>query len=224
MIKKDQFLVPFDAARIRQRVGSGNKQFDYVPGGDITGRLIQVTDNEYDWEVTRLEIVEHGGKPHWLCHGLLTVPGLGRRSGVGSHQVMDMECPKAAETDAFKRACVKFGIGLQLYCEVDEYGVVERMATEEQRLRVLRLREKLGLPPLSVPNLTYDSYLGLMTELKAVEQAMEARQQATPEDADAMNRAIEAAVAEEPAEEVTEKPKSNGRHKREKAEVVSEPT
>ena len=51
----------------------------------------------------------------WLVHGTLTVDTLGSRSGVGTHPADGVEAAKAAETDAFKRAALKFGVGLHLY-------------------------------------------------------------------------------------------------------------
>ena len=127
---------PFD--RIKQRRGAANKLFSYVGAEDVIQRLLDATADVYTWEIVRYERVE--GTPvlktnrqtgekyaadhsaYWLVHGRLTLPGLGSRDGIGTQMDETEDAPKAAETDALKRAAVKFGVALHLYREDDRTG------------------------------------------------------------------------------------------------------
>lgn len=106
---------PFDRSRIKQREGAGKRMLDYVSYGDVQRTVIEASGNEYDWTVQRMEFVSDGKGAYWLCVGMLTIPGLGSRCGVGTAQSMNEDSPKSCETDAFKRAAVKFGVALDLY-------------------------------------------------------------------------------------------------------------
>lgn len=106
---------PFNRDQVRQREGAGRRMLDYVSSGDIIHRVIEATDNSYDWTVVKLEFVNDGKAAYWLCQGILTIPTLGSRSGAGSARLENEDSPKSAETDAFKRAAVKFGVALDLY-------------------------------------------------------------------------------------------------------------
>jgi hypothetical protein len=110
-----ELLAPFPPAAIRKRQGGGGRSFDYISGGDVIRRIIDATFNNYVWMVTRLEFVSDGKAGFWLCEGKLELPGIGTRSGVGTQQALDLDSPKGAETDAFKRAARLFGVALQLY-------------------------------------------------------------------------------------------------------------
>lgn len=118
---------PFGADKIKQRVGPGRKPLDYVPHGDYVARLLDVLTDGYEWTVREMRLVESSvEKPSfWLCHGNITFR-LGDDGqycsfdGIGTHPALDEESPKAAESDAFKRACMKAGVGLHLYTDDDE--------------------------------------------------------------------------------------------------------
>lgn len=116
---------PFD--NVRSREGAGGKHFSYVAGGDILARILEATEGMFDWEIIDLRLIEGQSKankrtgevyttpPVWMVHGRLTLPGLGTRDGIGTATAETEESPKSAETDAIKRAAVKFGVALQLY-------------------------------------------------------------------------------------------------------------
>lgn len=127
MVDKQRLLEPFDPSCIKQRPGVGRSVFDYVPGGDVIARIIEASDNEFEWTVVSLELVTTDDKPYWVIRGSLSVPGLGSRDGVGTHPAEGVDAAKAAETDALKRAAVKFGVALHLY--TDEVNGVAKPAS-----------------------------------------------------------------------------------------------
>jgi len=117
MADKQLLTQPFDPVTIRQRPGSGRNVFDYVPGGDVIARVIQATDNTFGWTVDHVELIQQSSAAYWLVRGTLTIPELGSRQGLGTHPADSVDSVKAAETDAFKRAAVKFGVALHLYTD-----------------------------------------------------------------------------------------------------------
>lgn len=114
-INRELLVKPFERGQVRQRQGPGKTQLDYVSGADVIRRLLDATDNHYSWNVEKVELMPLGTGTMWLVYGTLTLEGLGYRSGVGTHPADSVEAAKAAETDALKRAAVKFGIALHLY-------------------------------------------------------------------------------------------------------------
>lgn len=117
----EELMRPFEGTQIKQRMGPGRKSLDYVSGPDILRRLLDSTENRFSWKVERADLVsqetENGPVYVWVVQGTLSLPEMGVRSGIGTHPADSPEAPKAAETDAFKRAAVKFGVGLHLYEE-----------------------------------------------------------------------------------------------------------
>lgn len=115
----ERLMRPFEGAQIRQRPGPGRKPLDYVSGTDVIRRLLDSTENRFSWKVEKLELMvqetQNGPVYIWVVQGTLSLPEMGVRSGIGTHPADSLEAPKAAETDAFKRAAVKFGVGLHLY-------------------------------------------------------------------------------------------------------------
>lgn len=119
-INVEELMRPFDGSQIRQRMGPGRKALDYVSGPDVIRRLLDATGNHFTWNVDRVQLLiqdtPNGGSVSlWVVQGTLIVGDLGSRSGVGTHPADSVEAAKAAETDALKRAAIKFGVGLHLY-------------------------------------------------------------------------------------------------------------
>lgn len=131
---------PFD--NVRTREGAGGKQFSYVAGGDILDRILSATDGHYDWEILNIRLIDGQTRANkktgevytapsvWMVHGRLSLPGMGRRDGVGTATAESEESPKSAETDALKRAAVKFGVALHLYRK-DEQETVSPAARRQ---------------------------------------------------------------------------------------------
>lgn len=99
---------PIPAEQILQRSGSGGRMLDYIDRPLVWQRLDESAEGQWSATFTVLPNTASADEPYaMLCH--LTVCGV-VREGVG--QGSDY---KSAETDAFKRAAVHFGIGRQLY-------------------------------------------------------------------------------------------------------------
>jgi hypothetical protein len=115
----DRLRAPFAAGDIRQREGMAQRSFDYVTIGEVRARIIDATDNQFSWEVVSDEIV---GDVHKV-RGRLTISVLDEkgREGTGTAVLAPQTRPghedsfKSAESDAFKRAAINFGVGLHLY-------------------------------------------------------------------------------------------------------------
>lgn len=128
----EALMRPFEGSQVRQRTGPGRKPLDYVSGPDVMRRLLDATGNHFSWSVEKVQLVpvetQNGQSFLWLVLGTLTVGEFGSRSGVGTHPADGVEAAKAAETDALKRAAVKFGVGLHLHEDEAGQGVIKGKA------------------------------------------------------------------------------------------------
>jgi hypothetical protein len=119
---------PFEPSQIRQRPGPGKRPFSYISGPAVIDRLLVATGSAFSWKVDKVELItqETGEGPvsYWVVLGSLSIAGMGIRAGIGTHPAESVEAAKAAETDALKRAAVKFGVGLHLYEEESGVGNV----------------------------------------------------------------------------------------------------
>jgi hypothetical protein len=103
-------------SKIEKRKGSGKTQLNYVSGQYVTNRVIEDTDNMYDFEILSNQVVQAEPKPamFWddgekrykarldqnsepvmehqapfvIVHGRLTVPGLGSRDQYGMAELL----------------------------------------------------------------------------------------------------------------------------------------
>lgn len=128
-------------AVVQTRQGGGGKQLSYIAGKWYIERLNSVLKDNWQWEVVSIQPTGIS----YIVHGRLTIDGVSR-DGVGGADLKftkDKEktpqnvapeqfenAVKSAETDAFKRACEKFGLGL--FLSVDEESA-KNAQTEEQR-------------------------------------------------------------------------------------------
>lgn len=127
----DDLRAPFPASAIETK---DNKR--YISHDYIRDRVIEATCNRFDWDVTGVEYRADGlanrtdkqtkerfAATVMIVTGTLTIPGLGRRHGLGVQVLennMGEDGYKMAESDAFKRAAMAFGVGLkQLYMGED---------------------------------------------------------------------------------------------------------
>ena len=80
-------------------------------------------DVKYDWKFEPIIINDKviGGK------GTITIEGMGSYDGAGDVESAALnratlgECLKLAESDAFKRACMRFGLGVELWSGTDDF-------------------------------------------------------------------------------------------------------
>jgi hypothetical protein len=155
---------PFPPELVRQRPGSGRNTFDYVSGAEVIKRVLNATGGRFTWSVTSIQMVqEQSGHGCWLVRGTLTIPDLGCRDGIGTHPAEGVDAAKAAETDAFKRAALKFGVALSIYLEEQpvepheairgpELGPMREAPTERQRAlaRMAFDSSRVASPPIAV--------------------------------------------------------------------------
>lgn len=153
-------LAPFDASLIEDKQGKR-----YIGHEQIRMRVIEATGNKFDWVVTGREIRDQDGvirarsktgtiPPVMIVDGMLTIPGLGARAGTGV-QVLEEgageDTYKAAESDAFKRAAMAFGVGLsQLYMSATSAPPARATSRPQTRQQSAPTPEPAAQPPTPV--------------------------------------------------------------------------
>ena len=115
---------PFPAGSIRSRKGAFGRQLHYVEGLYYIRRLNEAFDGGWSWQVLLHEV--HGNEVVVL--GALEAAGI-RKFAFGGSTVTTHATTgealsladdlKAAATDALKKACSLFGVGLELYEEAE---------------------------------------------------------------------------------------------------------
>jgi hypothetical protein len=128
----------FDAGILEEKNG-----FKYLPHEAVRQRLIEATDNIFDWSIEQVlfrdDNVSRSKGTHptvMVVIGTLTIPGLGSRAGVGTHPLIEGSgedaAYKSADSDAFKRAAMAFGVGLYLYKNTDAGRVARGNANQNR--------------------------------------------------------------------------------------------
>ena len=126
----EKLLEPFPQSAIEKKQGMA-----YIAHDTIRMRVIEATDNAFDWVVTGMEYRNDGVVKErqnrstgemftpqvMIVTGNLSIPGLGTRTGIGVQTLeagSGEDMYKGAESDAFKRAAMSFGVALkQLYTD-----------------------------------------------------------------------------------------------------------
>ncbi len=99
--------VPFPDSLIEQLPATNKRPaLSFIGWHHVAQRLIAEHGWDWSWEVDDLLPLAAEG---WLVRGGLTVADYPRKDGIGTG-----DTPKAAESDAFKRAASKWGYGLHL--------------------------------------------------------------------------------------------------------------
>ena len=141
----DALRAPFPTNLIEHKDGKS-----YISHDHIRDRVIEATGNHFDWDVSSIEYRADGlanrtdkvtkerfAATVMIVSGTLTIHGLGRRNGMGVQVLegnMGEDGYKMAESDAFKRAAMAFGVGLrQLY--MGENGPVAPVAQNKAPTR-----------------------------------------------------------------------------------------
>lgn len=125
---RSKLAQPFDRALVKERIGPGGKVLSYVAIGEYIGRLNDVFDYRWDYEITEVRILEE----EVIVQVRVTTPGGMVKAALGgaaitkrrdngkpvsiAHDVM------AAEATALKRAARLLGIGAALYLDEDDVG------------------------------------------------------------------------------------------------------
>lgn len=127
---------PFPATAHKTRSTSG-KSLTYVEGHVVIHRLIDATQNQWDFRVISIDSREVQGRDKqgnprtdllMMATVELTIPGLGSRQHIGVQMVSPgsgEDLVKGAITDALKKAATLFGVGLELYGPDYEAGEVD---------------------------------------------------------------------------------------------------
>jgi hypothetical protein len=114
---------PFPPEQIKTRAGGGGRQLRYITARHAMNRLDMVLGPENWWDEYRvvgdvlyclLTIVLPGGESvtKWGAGGFKTMT---EKTRDGSFEVDQENTDKTGESDALKRAAVKFGVGRDLY-------------------------------------------------------------------------------------------------------------
>lgn len=138
---------PFPESALSVKKISG-KEFTYIDHAAVTRRLIEVTGGNYSFEIVdstflpwgsndkgeiRAHLV-HGririGSDSWDGHGVALI-----YAGAGEDLL------KAAESDAFKKACTRIGVGLELYGQ-DIEGELKAVATHLGSAELMSMEQK----------------------------------------------------------------------------------
>jgi hypothetical protein len=111
----------FDPRLIRTR-RQGGVELQYVDIASVIGRFLDVVGPSWDWSVDSSQVTGlEGGKYLATVTGTITVTEDDRvisRSGVGADVANDADkAYKTALAEAFKKAAVYFGVGLELWDE-----------------------------------------------------------------------------------------------------------
>lgn len=133
----------FPSEAIRQRKGGGGRTFDYIGHDTATRRLIEATDNTFNWTLTRQDFRDDGGRTTMLVSGVLCIEGLGCREGTGVQAIQTgggEDQYKGAESDALKRAAMRFGVAIELYGE-DIEGQIKETELQMAGSKAVRARE-----------------------------------------------------------------------------------
>lgn len=136
----------FDTSLIEHKNGLA-----YLPHEVVRQHVIDATDNCFDWSIDQVLFRDDGvtrrsndrfgepRRPHsMLVIGSLTIPGLGCRAGIGAHPLDEGAgedaAYKSAESDAFKRAAMSFGVGLkQLYIDKGKTPAQQQRSSSNSR-------------------------------------------------------------------------------------------
>ena len=118
-INKKELLKPFPKEYVKK--APKGKFGDYVAHFRYVERLRDCLDDPYSWEVEAIYGTHNGEKRIVGAKGTIYIEGLGKFEGVGDVEPYQLNNQsdgtnfKFAESDSFKRACMRFGLGVELW-------------------------------------------------------------------------------------------------------------
>jgi len=120
MVNNVDLLSPFPQELVRK--APAGKFGDYVPHAHYVERLRDSGIN-YKWECEPVYSTHNGEKRIVGAKGIITLDNMGSYVGFGdvdtfklnNEKFNDGSNLKDAESDAFKRACMRFGLGVELW-------------------------------------------------------------------------------------------------------------
>lgn len=159
----NKLLSPFPAELVRK--APAGKFGDYVPHAHYVERL-RDSGVTYSWECEPVYGTFKGDKRIVGAKGTITIEGMGSYVGfgdvdtfkLGNDKFNDGSNLKDAESDAFKRACMRFGLGVELWSgskqteeeatAVASDGYTQEMAEADAKVEVnkIDMRRKENKP------------------------------------------------------------------------------
>tara|TARA_Y100000401_G_scaffold2751_1_gene1975 strand:- start:1300 stop:1881 length:582 start_codon:yes stop_codon:yes gene_type:complete len=169
-------LSPFPQELVRK--APAGKFGDYVPHAHYVERL-RDSGVQYTWQCEPVYGMHNGDKRIVGAKGTITIEGMGSYDGFGDVDTFKLSNAKFndgsnlkdAESDAFKRACMRFGLGVELWSGSKQSEEEATAATEpEDRVEVTKvdMRKKEHKPtPEDIKRMNdiMDSIVGEGTEV-----------------------------------------------------------
>jgi hypothetical protein len=154
MTNNVDLLSPFPEELIRK--APAGKFGDYVPHANYVERL-RDSGVKYSWSCEPVYGMHNGEKRIVGAKGTITIDGMGTYDGFGDVDTFKLSNAKFndgtnlkdAESDAFKRACMRFGLGVELWSGSKQSEEEATAAIEpEDRVEVTKvdMRKKESKP------------------------------------------------------------------------------
>ena len=171
MTNNVDLLSPFPQELVRK--APAGKFGDYVPHANYVERL-RDSGVKYSWTVEAVYGDNGNGNKRIVgAIGTITIEGMGSYMGVGDVDTFKLNNPKFndgsnfkdAESDAFKRACMRFGLGVELWSGSKQTEEEARAEVTEDRVEVTKvdMRKKENKPTAedtAAMNAIMDSIVG----------------------------------------------------------------
>ena len=153
MTSNVDLLSPFPQEIVRK--APAGKFGDYVPHAHYVERLRDSGVN-YTWQCEAVYGTFNGEKRIVGAKGTITIEGMGSYDGFGDVDTFkltnakfnDGSNLKDAESDAFKRACMRFGLGVELWSGSKQTEEEARAEVTEDKVEVTKvdMRKKENKP------------------------------------------------------------------------------
>ena len=179
-MSKDILLKPFPKELVKP--APAGKFGDYVPHAHYVERL-RDSGIQYTWQCEPIYGTHQGEKRIVGAKGTITIEGMGSYDGFGDIDTFKLNNDKFndgtnlkdAESDAFKRACMRFGLGVELWSgSVESEEEATAVAQPEDRIEVTKVDMRKHKPTKEDTqrmNNIMDSILGTENDDDTSEQA-----------------------------------------------------
>lgn len=149
-IDTSKLLSPFPSNLVRK--APAGKFGDYVPHANYVERL-RDSGIKYSWTCEAIYGTHNGENRIVGAKGTITIEGMGSYDGFGdidtfklnSDKFNDGTNLKDAESDAFKRACMRFGLGVELWSgstQTEEEAAAEAAREASVEVTKVDMRKK----------------------------------------------------------------------------------
>ena len=170
-MSKEDLLKPFPKELVKP--APAGKFGDYVPHANYVERL-RDSGVVYSWHCEPVYGRVDGVKRIVGAKGTITIEGMGTYEGFGDVDTFKLNNDKFndgtnlkdAESDAFKRACMRFGLGVELWSgstQTEEEASAEAGAEDNVEVQKVDMRKKENKPTAedtAAMNAIMDSIVG----------------------------------------------------------------